>query len=160
MSVADLDIPTVVDAAARTVRVAGGTRFAQLALELDAQGWALPNLGSLPHISVAGACATGTHGSGNDNRCLAAGVVGVEFVRGDGELVTVTRDDPDFGGSVVALGALGVVTALTLELTPSFELAPGRLARQPARRRPRPTAVDHGRGLQRQPVHQLGAART
>jgi xylitol oxidase len=121
-TVADLDLPTVVDPHARTVRVAGGVRYAQLAVELEAQGWALPNLGSLPHISVAGACATGTHGSGNANQCLAAGAVAVEFVRADGELVTMTRDDPDFGGSVLALGALGIVTTLTLEVLPTFAL--------------------------------------
>ena len=122
VSVADLDIPIVIDADARTVRVGGGTRFGELAVALHEQGWALPNLGSLPHISVAGAFATGTHGSGDANRCLAAGAVGVEYVRADGELVTVTAGDPDFGGSVLALGALGIVTALTLRIVPDFEL--------------------------------------
>jgi xylitol oxidase len=120
ISVADLDLPTELDPDARTVRVAGGKRFGELAVELDAQGWALPNLGSLPHISIAGACATGTHGSGDANRCLAAGVVALEFVRGDGELVRIGRDDPGFGGSVVALGALGITTTMTLEVVPSF----------------------------------------
>lgn len=120
ISVADLDLPTELDEQARTVRVAAGKRFGQLAVELDGQGWALPNLGSLPHISIAGACATGTHGSGNANRCLAAGVVAMEFVRGDGELVRIARDDPDFGGAAVALGALGIATAVTLEMVPSF----------------------------------------
>lgn len=122
ISVAELDLPTELDAAARTVRVAAGKRFSELAVELDAQGWALPNLGSLPHISIAGACATGTHGSGNGNRCLAAGVVDVEFVRGDGELVRLDRDDPDFGGSALALGALGIATTMTLEMVPSFQI--------------------------------------
>ncbi|HEY2297639.1 MAG TPA: FAD-binding protein [Jatrophihabitans sp.] len=122
VTVADIATPITIDPDAQTVRVGGGTRFGELAVALDEQGWALPNLGSLPHISVAGACATGTHGSGDANRCLAAGAVGVEFVRADGELVTRTADDPDFAGSVLALGALGVVTALTLRVVPSFEL--------------------------------------
>jgi xylitol oxidase len=120
ISVADLELPTELDPDTRTVRVAAGKRFGELAVELDAQGWALPNLGSLPHISIAGACATGTHGSGDANRCLAAGVVALEFVRGDGELVRIGRDDPDFGGCVVALGALGITTTMTLEVVPSF----------------------------------------
>jgi xylitol oxidase len=97
-------------------------RYAELAVELDAAGWALPNLGSLPHISVAGACATGTHGSGVGNRCLAAGASAIEFVRADGELVRTSRADPDFGGAVLALGALGVVTRLTLDIVPSYDL--------------------------------------
>jgi alditol oxidase len=122
VTVADIDTPITIDPDARTVRVGGGTRFGELAVALYEQGWALPNLGSLPHISVAGACATGTHGSGVTNQCLAAGAVGVEFVRADGELVTRTADDPDFGACVLALGALGVVTALTLRIVPSFEL--------------------------------------
>ena len=73
-------------------------------------GFALPNTGSLPHIMVAGACATGTHGSGDGNRILAASVSAVELVGPDGELRTVRRGDPGFAGAVVALGALGVVT--------------------------------------------------
>jgi xylitol oxidase len=122
ISTADLDVPIVIDPAARTVEVGGGVRFAELAVQLDAAGWALPNLGSLPHISLAGACATGTHGSGVANRCLAAGVAGVDFVRADGELVRVARGDADFGGSVLALGALGVVTRMTLDIVPTYDL--------------------------------------
>lgn len=122
VSVADLDVPIVIDPEARTVEVGGGARFAELAVELDKAGWALPNLGSLPHISLAGACATGTHGSGVANRCLAAGVAGVDFVRADGELVRVSRGDADFGGSVLALGALGVVTRMTLDVVPTYDL--------------------------------------
>lgn len=122
VTVAGLDVETVIDERHRTVEVGAGTRFAELAADLHAAGWALPNLGSLPHISLAGACATGTHGSGDTNRCLAAGAVGVEFVRGDGELVRLDRDDPDFGGCVLALGALGVVTRLVLEIEPAFQM--------------------------------------
>ena len=73
-------------------------------------GWALPNMVSLPHISVAGACATGTHGSGVGNGCLASRVVEVEAVAGSGELVTGRAGDPDFGGLVLSLGSWGVTT--------------------------------------------------
>ncbi|MDT4923633.1 MAG: alditol oxidase [Pseudonocardiales bacterium] len=118
----DLRLPIEVDAATRTVTVPGGARYAAVTTELDRHGLALPNLGSLPHISVAGACATGTHGSGDGNRCLAAAAVAVEFVRADGELVTVTRSDAAFAGSVLALGALGIVTRLTLAVEPAFQV--------------------------------------
>jgi xylitol oxidase len=100
------------------VTVPAGMRFAELARRLHAAGRALPNLGSLPHISVAGACATGTHGSGDGNGALGTRVRSAELVRADGTLDTV--DDP---ASVVALGALGIVTALTLETVPAFDVA-------------------------------------
>jgi alditol oxidase len=120
VTVAGLDIATEIDEAAGTVTVPAGARYGEVAVALEARGLALPNLGSLPHISVAGACATGTHGSGDRNQCLAASVVGVEFVSADGSLVHVRRGDPDFAGSVLALGALGVVTRLTLSVEPSY----------------------------------------
>ncbi|TPX03581.1 FAD-binding protein, partial [Schumannella luteola] len=87
------------------------------------EGLALANLASLPHISVAGAVATGTHGSGVTNGSLATAVGAIEFVDGTGEVVTLRRGDADFAGSVVALGALGVVTRLELDVEPSFEVA-------------------------------------
>jgi alditol oxidase len=105
-----------------TVTVPAGARYGEVAGALHAHGRALGNLGSLPHISVAGACATGTHGSGDGNRCLPAAVTAVEFVRGDGELVRVQAGDPGFGGSALALGALGVVTRLTLATEPTYDL--------------------------------------
>ena len=111
-----------IDAATGTVIVAAGVRYGDLARRLNAAGWALPNLGSLPHISVAGACATATHGSGDRNRNLPAAVRAVDLVTADGSLLTLDRDaDADrFPGAVVALGALGVVTMLTLDLVPAF----------------------------------------
>ncbi|MDH2426550.1 FAD-binding protein [Sphaerisporangium sp. TRM90804] len=121
VSLAGLPPETEVDSAARTVRVAAGMRYAELAPRLDREGYALPNLGSLPHISVAGACATATHGSGVRNGCLATAVSGLEMVTADGDLVTVDRRTGHFDGMVVGLGALGVVTALTLDLVPAFE---------------------------------------
>ncbi|MFD0318046.1 FAD-binding protein [Streptomyces flavalbus] len=112
-----------VDTAARTVRVGGGVRYAELARTVHAHGLALPNMASLPHISVAGSVATGTHGSGVGNGPLSAAVRAVELVTGDGTTVTVTREEERFGGAVTALGALGVVTALTLDLEPAYEVA-------------------------------------
>lgn len=110
-----------VDDASATARVSGWSTYGHIAPALHDHGFALPNLASLPHISVAGACATATHGSGVRRRNLAAAVSAMEFVDGNGELVTVSRsDDPDvFPGCVVHLGALGIVTALTLDLVPA-----------------------------------------
>ncbi len=105
------------------VRIGGGVTYGQLAPRLEAAGWALPNLASLPHISVAGAISTGTHGSGWDNPSLAAPVSRIEFVDGTGEIRELARDDPEFDGAVVGLGAVGIVTALELEVMPTFEVA-------------------------------------
>ncbi|WP_436971150.1 FAD-binding protein [Micromonospora coxensis] len=114
--------PTVeIDRERGTVTVAAAVRYGDLATRLHAEGLALANLASLPHISVAGAVATGTHGSGDGNRNLAAAVAALELVTADGELVTVSRADGDrFAGHVVSLGALGVVTRVTLDVTPTF----------------------------------------
>ncbi|MBR8742219.1 D-arabinono-1,4-lactone oxidase [Nocardiopsis sp. MG754419] len=106
-----------------TVTVSAGTRYADLAIELHRRGYALGNLASLPHISVAGSCATGTHGSGDRQRCLAAAVRGIEVMGSDGETVWVRRGAADFPGVVVGLGALGIVTRLTLEIEPTFEVS-------------------------------------
>jgi len=107
-----------IDSARATARVSGGVRYAGLARTLEASGFALANLASLPHVSVAGAVATGTHGSGSRNGALATSVAGIEMVTADGDLVAIGRDG--ISGSVVALGALGVVTGLVLSLVPSF----------------------------------------
>ncbi|MCS0602110.1 FAD-binding protein [Streptomyces sp. LP11] len=123
LSTAGLPPVIEVDTAARTVRVAGGVRYAELAAAVHARGLALANLASLPHISVAGSVATGTHGSGVGNGPLASAVREVELVVADGSTVTIARDDARFDGAVTSLGALGVVTALTLGLEPAFEVA-------------------------------------
>lgn len=123
VSVAGLPALVEVDTAARQVRVSAGTRYGELAPELDRRGWALANLASLPHISVAGSVATGTHGSGVGHPSLAAQVAALELVTAGGELRLLRRGDPDFPGAVVALGALGVVTALTLDVVPAYALA-------------------------------------
>ncbi len=111
------------DPGARRAWVPAGATYAMICPELDAAGWALRNLASVPHVTVAGACATGTHGSGRSNPGLAAAVDAIELVRVGGELETLSSSATDFSGSVVALGALGVVTRMRLELEPSYDVA-------------------------------------
>ncbi|MEV6293259.1 FAD-binding protein [Streptomyces sp. NPDC051896] len=122
LSTAGLPRTIDVDTAARTVRVSGGVRYAELARTVHAHGLALSNMASLPHISVAGSVATGTHGSGVDNGPLASAVREVEMIAADGTTGTMGRDDQRFDGVVTSLGALGVVTALTLDLEPAYEV--------------------------------------
>ncbi|HEX4442287.1 MAG TPA: FAD-binding protein [Galbitalea sp.] len=117
-----LPLDLVIDQEASTASFAPGIRYGDLAAKLQSKGWALHNLASLPHISVAGAVATGTHGSGDRNGNLATAVAAIEFVDGTGELVRLSRDDPDFDGAVVALGALGIATRITLDIEPTFNV--------------------------------------
>jgi xylitol oxidase len=112
-----------IDTASATARVSGHLRYGDIAHRLDAAGFALPNLASLPHISVAGACATATHGSGDASGTLSTSVVSMDLVLADGQSVTTRAGTDDFPGAVVHLGALGVVTHLTLTLVPRFDLA-------------------------------------
>ncbi len=106
-----------------TVTVSAGLRYADFGEALHRAGFALANLASLPHITVAGAVATGTHGSGDTLRNLADAVVGLRAVGAGGELIALREGDDDFPGAVVAIGALGIVTELTLRLEPSFTVA-------------------------------------
>lgn len=109
-----------VDAQARTVSVGAGVTYGQLGPYLDSKGFALHNLASLPHISIAGACSTATHGSGEKLGNLAAAVSGIEMITAGGEVVKLARGSEDFKGAVVGLGALGVITRVTLDIQPSF----------------------------------------
>ena len=111
-----------IDTSNNTITVGGGIRYGDLCEQLHQKGYALHNLASLPHISVAGACATATHGSGVTNGNLATGVSGIEIVTGKGEVMTISKaQDPDiFYGLVVNLGSLGVVTKVVLDLVPTF----------------------------------------
>ncbi len=106
----------------RSATVSAGTRYAVLAVELERQGLAMHNMGSLPHISIGGATATATHGSGMGLGALSSAVSAVEVLGADGELRTVRRGDPDFDGSVVSLGALGITTRLTVDVQPSYRM--------------------------------------
>jgi len=110
------------DSETPSVRVTGATRYGELATALEARGWALHNLASLPHISVAGAVATATHGSGDNNGNLATAVTELELVTSDGELLRARRGDAGFEGMVVNLGALGVMTRVTLEVEPTYRV--------------------------------------
>ncbi|MFI5074670.1 MAG: FAD-binding protein, partial [Actinomycetales bacterium] len=110
------------DAVTRTVTIGGGARYGEVSQALHDQGWALANLASLPHISVAGAVATGTHGSGDTNASLATAVAGLALVDGSGAARSVRRGDPDHDGTVVGLGALGIVTTLTLDVEPAYDV--------------------------------------
>ncbi|HJV98934.1 MAG TPA: FAD-binding protein, partial [Arthrobacter sp.] len=111
------------DSERKTVRVSGGISYGALCRTLEKSGVAIHNLASLPHISVAGAIQTGTHGSGVDNPSLAGAVERIDLVRPSGDQVSLSRADGDeFLGSVVGLGALGIVTGLELSVRPSFRM--------------------------------------
>jgi alditol oxidase len=111
-----------VDHAAGTVALPGHVTYAELAEVLNREGLALHNLASLPHISVAGAVATASHGSGDQKGNLATAVVGLELVTSRGDLIRVHKGEDRFDGLVVGLGALGVVTRLTLAVEPAYEM--------------------------------------
>ncbi|GAB3800218.1 FAD-binding protein [Spirosoma humi] len=122
LSLKAMDDVVALDAKAHTVTVDASMKYGQLAPYLDGKGFALHNLASLPHISIAGACATATHGSGVKNGNLATAVSGLEIITAKGEIRTLSRakDGDDFRAAVVHLGALGVVTKVTLDIQPTF----------------------------------------
>lgn len=103
-----------------TVTVTGGTKYAVVASWLQERGLALHNMGSLPHISIAGATSTATHGSGTTLGNLSTGIRALEFIAPSGELQTISQGDPDFAGAAVALGALGPISRVTLAVEPSY----------------------------------------
>ena len=112
-----------IDEEAETVTIGAGASYGQVCKALDERGFALQNLASLPHISIVGAAATATHGSGADNKNMAMAVSGVEFIDANGDLVTLTRENDGaiFNGVPVHLGGLGLITKVQLDLVPSFE---------------------------------------
>jgi len=122
LSLKPMDEVISLDPAKRTVTVAGGITYGQLCPYLDGKGFALHNLASLPHISVAGACSTATHGSGQRNGNLATAASGLELATADGTIVNLSRerDGETFNGAVVGLGALGVITKVILDIQPRF----------------------------------------
>lgn len=111
-----------VDRDALRVSLGGAVRYDRLAEELGRHGLALANLASLPHIAVAGAISTATHGSGDRNGNLATSVAELEIVTSDGSILKIARGDPDFEGVVVGLGAVGAIVRITLELLPVYEI--------------------------------------
>jgi xylitol oxidase len=122
VSLENFDAAIEINADAQSVSASAGIRYGDLAEALQAEGWALHNLASLPHISVAGAVATATHGSGDSNGNLATAVRAIDFIDGTGTEVHLERGDSDFDGAVVSLGALGIVTRITLDIQPTFDI--------------------------------------
>lgn len=124
ISLERLDPAIHLDRERHTVTVSAGITYGQLCQALHAAGYAIPNMASLPHITVIGACTTATHGSGDTNGNLATAVAALEVVTADGEVVTLSReqDGDQFNGAVVGLGGLGVVTKVTLDLQPAFTM--------------------------------------
>jgi alditol oxidase len=115
-------LPSEITVTGDQVTVPAATLYGELAVTLRDRGLALPNMASLPHISVAGGVATGTHGSGDRNGCLSTSVAALDVVGADGELRRISRGDTEFAGSVVALGALGVVVSVVLDVVPAFDV--------------------------------------
>ena len=122
ISLADLPADVLVEHEAQTVSFGGGMTYGNLSKTLNDEGVALHTLASLPHISVAGAVATATHGSGVTCSNLATAVARLEMVTSNGEILKASRGEPDFNGLVVGLGALGVVTRITLDIQPAYEM--------------------------------------
>ncbi len=124
LSLKAMDKVVALDPDARTVTVEAGMSYGQLSPYLDSKGYALHNLASLPHISIAGACTTATHGSGEKNGNLSTAVSALEFVTAAGEVVALSsrQDSETFRGAVVGLGALGVITKVTLDIQPTYQM--------------------------------------
>jgi len=124
LSLRPMDKVIALDAPARTVTIPANMSYGQLAPYLQEHGFALHNLASLPHISVAGACSTATHGSGEKNGNLSTSVAAIEMITASGDIVKLSRkqDGEAFLGAVVGLGALGVITKVTLDLQPTFQM--------------------------------------
>ncbi|RED59291.1 FAD-binding protein [Cohnella lupini] len=125
ISLQKLNRVTELDRTRNRVTVEAGIRYGELCQFLHANGYALHNLASLPHISVAGACATATHGSGDLNGNLATAVHAMEVVKADGETIRFSRDQTDgfIDGAIVGLGGLGVVSSLTLNVVPDYRMS-------------------------------------
>jgi len=122
LSLRSMDEVLALDPQARTVTIPANMSYGQLSPYLHEHGFALQNLASLPHISIAGACSTATHGSGEKNGNLATQVSALEMITASGEIVKLSRqqDGESFWGAVVGLGALGVITKITLDLQPTL----------------------------------------
>ncbi len=110
-----------IDSAKMLVRVPAGVRYGDIAPELHQNGFALKNMGSLPHITVVGATSTGTHGSGVGNKNLAGSITGIEMITATGDAVVLREEELPVAR--IALGSLGIIHHVTLELVPTYEVA-------------------------------------
>lgn len=134
-----LDQLLSIDLKGNLVTIQGGVTYGDLCEFLDEHGFSIHNLASLPHISVAGACSTATHGSGELNGCLSTAVESLKLVRADGEIESFSREEGgDFAGAVVSLGSLGIITELSLQIAPSFQMSQEVFQNVPLR-----AALDH-----------------
>jgi alditol oxidase len=124
ISTAALNKVISLDKEKQTITVESGIKYGEFCEYLDKNGFALHNLASLPHISVAGACSTSTHGSGISNGSLATAAIALEMVNGKGELVNLTKEKnrEEFLMAIVSLGALGIITKVTLQVQPTFKM--------------------------------------
>lgn len=124
LSLKPMDEVVSLDPSARSVTVGSAMKYGQLAPYIDAKGFALHNLASLPHISISGGCSTATHGSGEQNGNLSTAVAALEMVIANGDVVKLSRhSEPNlFKGAVVGLGALGVITKVTLDIQPTYQM--------------------------------------
>ena len=111
-----------VDPVKKSVCVAAGLTYGELAPLLHAQGWALSNMASLPHISIAGSISTGTHGSGIKNQNLANQVLSIDMVTAEGEVRHIDRANPAFNALVIVLGLGGIVYEYELKIEPTFKI--------------------------------------
>ncbi len=117
-----MPMPVEIDRAAGTVTVNPGMRYYELIQALEKEGLAIHNTASLPHITIGGAVASATHGSGDKLQNLAGAVAGMELITGTGDMLRVARGDADFEGMVVHIGALGIVSQITLDVQPSYRM--------------------------------------
>jgi alditol oxidase len=122
LSLRSMNEMVALDPKGQTVTVDAGITYGQLCPMIDSKGFALHNLASLPHISIAGACSTATHGSGEKHGNLATAVSALELMMATGDVVKLSRqqDGETFQGAVIGLGALGVITKVTLDIQPTF----------------------------------------
>lgn len=113
------------DTVTQTARIRAGSRICTLGRPLHDAGLALINQGDIDRQAIAGACATGTHGTGPALKNLSAAVVGARLVLASGEIVNCSSEQqPQLWQAVrLSLGALGLVTELTLQLRPAYKLA-------------------------------------
>ncbi len=124
ISFKEMNKVVTLDTGKHTITIEGGMNYGQLCPYLHDRGFALHNLASLPHISVAGACTTATHGSGVSNGSLATAVRAIELVTSNGDIIHLSKekDGENFNAAVVSLGALGFISAITLAIQPSYTM--------------------------------------